>query len=194
MSSSLKFNGVSCAIHRASGGRAAWSHQLQSRSEDQNHEKVKANTGNEELVLNWHNALSQYTEAGTHNSAHPSIQPWSMKDGQSFGYQEFFSPRPRALVSEYAFRPVSYSTINPSIVYPESMINLIGGGHVRRRRSGSLVEASPIVRTVNQLDNRRLRVDDPFFIYALQRKDVLPHHPSAMRASCPVQSRVTDLL
>ncbi|GAW04641.1 hypothetical protein LENED_006447 [Lentinula edodes] len=110
----------------------------------------------------------------------------------SFGYQEFFSPRPRALVSEYAFRPVSYSTINPSIVYPESMINLIGGGHVRRRRSGSLVEASPIVRTVNQLDNRRLRVDDPFFIYALQ--NVLPHHPSAMRASCPVQSRVTDLL
>ncbi|GAW04642.1 hypothetical protein LENED_006446 [Lentinula edodes] len=72
------------------------------------------------------------------------------------------------------------------------MINLIGGGHVRRRRSGSLVEASPIVRTVNQLDNRRLRVDDPFFIYALQ--NVLPHHPSAMRASCPVQSRVTDLL
>ncbi|KAJ3897385.1 hypothetical protein F5879DRAFT_45791 [Lentinula edodes] len=111
-----------------------------------------------------------------------------MKDGQSFGYQEFFSPCPRALVSEYAFRPVSYSTINPTIVYPESMVNLIGGGHVRRRRSGFLVEASPIVRTVNQLDNRRFRVDDPFIIYALQ--NVLPHHPSAMRASCPVQSRV----
>ncbi|KAJ3908042.1 hypothetical protein F5879DRAFT_794348 [Lentinula edodes] len=75
-----------------------------------------------------------------------------------FGYDGSSRYAQGHLLPQNAFRPVSYLSIN-SIHSPskddDTMISMIGGGHVRRRSVGSVIEASPIVRAVGHLGKRK---------------------------------------
>ncbi|KAJ3912173.1 hypothetical protein F5877DRAFT_85100 [Lentinula edodes] len=76
-----------------------------------------------------------------------------------FGYDGSSRYAQGHLLPQNAFRPVSYLSIN-SIHSPskddDTMISRIGGGHVRRRSVGSVINASPIVRAVGHLVKRNM--------------------------------------
>ncbi|KAJ3980260.1 hypothetical protein F5890DRAFT_1557848 [Lentinula detonsa] len=82
----------------------------------------------------------------------------SVSSESIFGYDDSSRYPERHLLPQNAFRPVSYLSIN-SIHSPskedDTMISMIGGGHVRRRSVGSVIEASPIVRAVGHLGKRK---------------------------------------
>ncbi|KAJ3769941.1 hypothetical protein FB446DRAFT_766043 [Lentinula raphanica] len=82
----------------------------------------------------------------------------SVSSESVFGYDDSSRYPDGHLLPQNAFRPVSYLSIN-SIHSPlkedDTMISMIGGGHVRRRSVGSVIEASPIVRAVGHLGKRK---------------------------------------
>ncbi|KAJ7785840.1 hypothetical protein B0H16DRAFT_1354701 [Mycena metata] len=73
----------------------------------------------------------------------------SMSSDSVFGYDELHPPNGH-LLPPHQFRPLSVLSMNTSIHSPmkedDTMISMLGGGHVRRRSIGSTFEASPCVR------------------------------------------------
>ncbi|KAJ7620088.1 hypothetical protein FB45DRAFT_839417 [Roridomyces roridus] len=73
----------------------------------------------------------------------------SMSSDSVFGYDDHNPPNGH-LLPPNQFRPLSMLSINNSMHSPmkedDTMISMLGGGHVRRRSIGSVFEASPCVR------------------------------------------------
>ncbi|KAJ6511227.1 hypothetical protein DFH09DRAFT_999601 [Mycena vulgaris] len=73
----------------------------------------------------------------------------SMSSDSVFGYDDHNPPNGH-LLPPTQFRPLSMLSMHNSIHSPmkedDTMISMLGGGHVRRRSIGSLFEASPCVR------------------------------------------------
>ncbi|KAJ7126033.1 hypothetical protein C8R44DRAFT_733950 [Mycena epipterygia] len=73
----------------------------------------------------------------------------SMSSDSVFGYDDHNAPNGH-LLPPNQFRPLSMLSVHNSIHSPmredDTMISMLGGGHVRRRSIGSLFEASPCVR------------------------------------------------
>ncbi|KAJ4485212.1 hypothetical protein J3R30DRAFT_3696531 [Lentinula aciculospora] len=85
-------------------------------------------------------------------------QRMSVSSESVFGYDNSSRYSKEHLLPQNAFRPVSYLSIN-SVHSPtqedDTMISMIGGGHVRRRSVGSVIETSPCVRAVGHLGKRK---------------------------------------
>ncbi|KAF5393347.1 hypothetical protein D9757_000790 [Collybiopsis confluens] len=85
----------------------------------------------------------------------------------SVSYESVFgcddsSRRPDGLLPPNAFRPVSSMSVTSDhspVRDDDTMISMIGGGHVRRQSVGSVIEASPIVRATGHLGKRKLLFD-----------------------------------
>ncbi|KAJ7473614.1 hypothetical protein B0H11DRAFT_2036563 [Mycena galericulata] len=73
----------------------------------------------------------------------------SMSSDSVFGYDDHNMPNGH-LLPPNQFRPLSMLSVHNSVHSPmkedDTMISMLGGGHVRRRSIGSLFEASPCVR------------------------------------------------
>ncbi|KAJ7115597.1 hypothetical protein C8R43DRAFT_1038570 [Mycena crocata] len=73
----------------------------------------------------------------------------SMSSDSVFGYDEQHPPNGH-LLPPHQFRPLSVLSMNNSVHSPmkddDTMISMLGGGHVRRRSIGSMFDASPCVR------------------------------------------------
>ncbi|KAJ6577467.1 hypothetical protein B0H19DRAFT_561509 [Mycena capillaripes] len=73
----------------------------------------------------------------------------SMSSDSVFGYDDHHPPNGH-LLPPHQFRPLSVLSFNNSAHSPmkedDTMISMLGGGHVRRRSIGSVFEASPCVR------------------------------------------------
>ncbi|KAJ7459292.1 hypothetical protein FB451DRAFT_1046300 [Mycena latifolia] len=73
----------------------------------------------------------------------------SMSSDSVFGYDDQHAPNGH-LLPPGQFRPLSVLSIHNSVHSPmkedDTMISMLGGGHVRRRSIGSVFEASPCVR------------------------------------------------
>ncbi|KAJ7132975.1 hypothetical protein C8R46DRAFT_1048292 [Mycena filopes] len=73
----------------------------------------------------------------------------SMSSDSVFGYDELHPPNGH-LLPPHSFRPLSVYSMNTSVHSPmkedDTLISMLGGGHVRRRSIGSTFEASPCVR------------------------------------------------
>ncbi|KIK67170.1 hypothetical protein GYMLUDRAFT_69362 [Collybiopsis luxurians FD-317 M1] len=87
----------------------------------------------------------------------------SVSSESVFGYDDSSRYPDGHLLPPNAFRPVSSLSVTSNhspLKEDDTMISMIGGGHVRRRSVGSVIEASPIVRAVGHLGKRKQAPSD----------------------------------
>ncbi|KAF9065359.1 hypothetical protein BDP27DRAFT_1424922 [Rhodocollybia butyracea] len=181
-STSVSSMAHSYAVHGANGGRAAWAQHKHDASVDSVESQFSAmrlgrpdigdkmfdTAGNFGAPLPSISASPPGTRT-SYDSIMDGDQRSSMDDSlfdktghrtsvssdSVFGYED--SSHDGHLLPP-TFRPISSLSIN-SIHSPmkedDTMISMIGGGHVRRRSVGSVIEASPCVRAVGHLGKRK---------------------------------------
>ncbi|KAJ2924824.1 hypothetical protein H1R20_g12257, partial [Candolleomyces eurysporus] len=84
-------------------------------------------------------------------------KPSSVSSGSVFGDDDSH-PDHGGLLPPHQFRPlsvISYGSAHSSMKEDDTMISMLGGGHVRRQSVGSMIEGSPCLRMDKKRNHRR---------------------------------------
>ncbi|KAJ7436308.1 hypothetical protein B0H11DRAFT_2364947 [Mycena galericulata] len=156
------------AAYGANGGRAAWAKHRQDSSMDsvlsdfsvarlgrpREGDKMSDTAVDRGIPLRATSASPPESRRARRSSMEDSLfektgHRSSMSSDSVFGYDGHNMPNVH-LLPPNQFRPLSMLSVHNSVHSPmkedDTMISMLGGGHVRRRSIGSLFEASPCVR------------------------------------------------